>query len=207
MEAAIVAAGRHTSNISQGVKILRGKNQQTAVCTSFETLPFGLPIGANRLFLQMDERVAFRKTFVLHQQLSTRNARGDENCLSAENVSQPSFTLSNIIAGCFIGKVTDRMTTMALHLLFASPSQQKQVAEGTITAPFDLDMKATPHRIGQKAAQERPSGVVIHIGNHRFEMSSIKAHSVIVIVIEKRTLLTIDKGIVLLPLLVGKAAY
>ena len=69
MEAAVVAVGGHAGHVAHLVELPGGEDEQAAVGTGLEALPFGFPIGCYRLFLQVDERVAFLHAFVFHQQL------------------------------------------------------------------------------------------------------------------------------------------
>ena len=206
VETAVAAVGRHPGHVAHGVEVPWGENQQAAVGASLETATLRFPIWADGLCLHMDQWVAFLQAFVLHQLLAARDTRSNDNGLSAENGGQPFVMLSGVVGGGLVWEVADGMAAVALHLHLTGPAQQEEVAEGTIAALSNLHMEAAAHHVGQHAAQERTSRIVVHIGYHRPAVALVEADGVVVVVVEQRALAAAHKGEILLPLLMGEGA-
>ena len=66
MEAAVVAGGGHAGHGVHLIEAPGGEDEEAAVGAGLEALALGLPIGADGLFLQMDEREALLYAFVFH---------------------------------------------------------------------------------------------------------------------------------------------
>ena len=206
VETAVAAVGRHSCHVAHSVEIPRGENQQAAVGAGVETAAFGFPVRADGLVLQVDEGVAFGQAFVLHQLFAARDAGGDDDGLAGEDGGEPAVVLGGVVGGGLVGEAADGVPTVALHLHLAGPAQEEEIAEGAIAAPSDADMEAAAHHVGQPASQERPAGVVVHIGYHCLAVALVEADGVVVVVVEQGALAASDKSVVFLPLPVGEAA-
>ena len=61
-------------------------------------------------------------------------------------------------------------------------------------------MEATLHDIGETAAKEGTTGIVVNIGYHCIAMTAVETDGVVVVVVEEGLLLSAHKSIVLLSL-------
>ena len=93
------------------------------------------------------------------------------------------------------------MLAVAHHLHLTRPPQKEQVAECPITTTAYLHMQTSAHEIGQELPQLNTARVVMHVGYHRLTVALVKAHRVVVVIIEERSLLASHKGVVFLALL------
>ncbi len=196
----IVAVGWYPVYVLHGVEFPWSKYQQPSFSACLETAPFWFPERSDWLFLQMDDRKSLLQTFVFHQQLTPRYARCHYNRSTSHHRFDPLFVLSRIVGRLFIWLSADRMTPMALHLQLVCPSQQKEIAKGAKGTVAYSHMKAALHHIWHKTAQNGSARVVVHIGYHGFTVSVVKTYGVVVIVIEKRSVLPLHQGIIFHPL-------
>lgn len=206
VELAVVGICRHACHGFHLVDIPRGEDEQAAIGTCLETLPFGLPVGSYGLFLEVDEGVAPFKAFVLHQQFAARDAGGDDDRLTAKDGRQPLGVVAGVVGGGFVGLACDGMTAVALHLQLVGPAQEEEVAESAIAAAAYLQVEAALQYIRQGAPQDGPAGVVLHVGYHGIAVAAVEAHRVVVVLVEKGLLLPSHEGVVFAPLPVGEAA-
>ena len=92
------------------------------------------------------------------------------------------------------------MLAVAHHLHLTRPPQKEQVAECTIVTIAYLHMQTSAHEIGQELPQLSTARVVMHVGYHRLTVALVKAHRVVVVVIEERSLLASHEAVIFLPL-------
>ena len=206
VELAVVGMCRHSCHGFHLVNIPRCEDEQIAVGTGLKSLPLGLPVGAYGLFLQEDEGVAPFEAFVLHQQFAARDARGDDDRLSAKDGRQPLGVVAGVVGGCLVGLACDGMTAVALHLQLVGPAQEEEIAEGTVAAAAYLQVEAALQDIWQAAPQDGPAGVVLYVCYHGIAVAAVEAHRVVVVLVEEGLLISSYKGVVFAPLLVGEAA-
>jgi hypothetical protein len=62
-------------------------------------------------------------------------------------------------------------------------------------------MQTSAQVVWQESPQLGTARVVVHVGYHRLSVAFVKAHRVVVVVIEERALLALHEGVVLLALL------
>ena len=106
-----------------------------------------------------------------------------------------------VVISFLVWLTSEGMATVAHHLHLTRPSQEEQVAESAIATTAYLHMQTSAHVVWQKSPQQSTARVVMHIGYHRLTVALVKAHCVVVVVIEERALLASHEGVVFLTLL------
>ena len=84
------------------------------------------------------------------------------------------------------------------------PTQQEKIAEGTIAALSYPDVKTATHEVWHSVTQDGTARVIVDVCYHCITVTTVETDGVIVVVIEERLMLSINKSIVFLPLLFGQ---
>ena len=201
MKTGVVTIGWHIVDSTHRVEMPRSQYEQRISCAGLKALFLGLPILAYGCRLKMYQRKASFYALVFHQLFTARDSRGDNDGCSLHDGCLSLASLMGEVGSFLVWMTGDGMLTVAHHLHLTRPPQQEQVAECAVATTAYLHMQASAHEVRQESPQHGAAGVVMHISNHSLPMALIKAHRVIVIVIEERALPASHKGVVFLTLL------
>ena len=140
MEAAVVAVCRHMGDVAHRVEIPGRQDEQAAVDTCLEAPLLGFPVRTDGLLLQVYQRVAIVKASVFHELFASRDARRYHDGGTLHDGRFPLPAIAGIVVSVFVGLAGDGMAAVAHHLHLAGPSEQEQVAEGSVAALAYLHM-------------------------------------------------------------------
>lgn len=168
-----------------------------------ETEGFWLPIAKDRLFLDMDEGIAFFYAAVLYYALSIGDAWGDDDGGTLQHLCLPLGTLTAIGFCLLVWGATVGGFTMTENLHLSCPTKEEEIAKGGIVATINDDMQASLHEGGIETEDDGTARVIVHVVEHGGEVATVvaavrvsEADGVVVVVIEEGALDTRAGGII-----------